>query len=457
VTSNQHGPPGLTDVLPEWLQQQRWFSGKDRGIASVTVVESVTLRDSEPELHHMVVRVTADDPAAGNPSADYQLLIGVRSELPERVEYAMIGAVDHRFAYDASADTELNALLLELISQNSAVGPLRFVPEPGAELDTSEASRISSAEQSNTSLVYGEAYILKVFRRVRSGLNPDLEVHRALASVGCKHIAAPLGAIERFAPVVTYGMLQRYVANASDGWHMATTSVRDLYAEADLHADEVGGDFAGEAWRLGEATARVHRDLATALGFREDGAQEARSTAQQMRDRLDAALRVAPELRSHAEGLRAAFDEVAGLTEPIHTQRVHGDFHLGQVLRSMSGWVLIDFEGEPARPIAERREFMSPLRDEAGQLRSFDYAARHLLADRPSEQHLEFRATEWADRNRDAFCSGYAEESGADPRKKTTMLRAFELDKAVYEVVYETRNRPTWVPIPLASIARLTG
>ncbi|MDQ6688465.1 MAG: aminoglycoside phosphotransferase [Actinomycetota bacterium] len=455
MTVSDHGPPGLAQPLHAWLPGQRWYAGKGRQITAVEVTSAALLRVGDPELHHIVVRVEAADTTVDS----YQLMIGLRRGLPERLEHAVIGEVDGGIAYDALQDTELTSVLLERLAEGATVEGVRFTPEAGARIDTSQTSRVSSAEQSNTSLVFGESSILKVFRKLSQGVNPDLEVHRALASVGCAHIAPPLGAIEGGAEgqQVTFAMLQEYVANAADGWHMATTSVRDLYAEGDLHADEVGGDFAGEARRLGIATAEVHRDLAQALGSRQAGPEESRSTAQQMRDRLAAALSVVPVLLPYAEGLRAAYDEVAGLTEPVAVQRIHGDYHLGQALRSMTGWVLLDFEGEPARPFAERRAQMSPLRDVAGMLRSFDYAARHLLADRAGASQLEYRANEWAERNRDAFCAGYADAAGEDPRKNATLLRAFELDKAVYEVVYEARNRPSWLSLPLGSIARLAG
>ncbi|MGB9377210.1 MAG: aminoglycoside phosphotransferase [Mycobacteriales bacterium] len=453
--SPDNGPPGLSDALITWLPEQRWYAGKGREITAVDVVSSVPLLEGDPEMHHVVARVSASDGSV----EDYQLLVGVRPQMPDRLDHAGIASSGEPFIYDAAQDYELTAVLLDRLAEQATVEGIRFERIGDRDLDTTQPSRVSTAEQSNTSLVYGDAYILKLFRRLSPGLNPDLEVHRALASVDCSYIAAPLGAIqgELDGEPVTFAMLQEYVANAADGWLMATTSVRDLYAEGDLHADEVGGDFASEAARLGAATAAVHSDLATALGSQEAGPDESRRTAQQMRDRLAAALTVVPELLPYAEGLRAAYDEVAGLTEQVHIQRVHGDLHLGQALRSMTGWVILDFEGEPARPFAERRAMMSPLRDVAGMLRSFDYASRHLLADRPDEVQLEYRAKEWAERNRDAFCSGYAEAAGADPRKKATLLRAFELDKAVYEAVYESRHRPSWLDIPLTAIARLAG
>ena len=176
-----------------------------------------------------------------------------------------------------------------------------------------------------------------------------------------------------------------------------------------------------------------------------------------MRGRLEKAAAEVPELAPYADALKATYDELASLTEPVPVQRIHGDFHLGQVMRTLNGWRLLDFEGEPAKPLSERRALDSPLRDVAGLLRSLDYAAQHQLADHAHDPQREYRAVEWARRNRAAFCAGYAKGSGSDPQESGPLLRAFETDKAVYEVVYEARNRPAWLRIPMTAIERLAA
>jgi len=162
-----------------------------------------------------------------------------------------------------------------------------------------------------------------------------------------------------------------------------------------------------------------------------------------------------PELGKQADMISEAYAALAKLQGPFPVQRVHGDYHLGQVLRTETGWVVLDFEGEPASPLAQRRARSSPLRDVAGMLRSFDYAARHQVIARPDATSLMAKASDWVRRNSDAFCAGYAAAGGLDPAQNGVVLRAMLLDKAVYEVIYEARNRPTWVPIPLESIAEL--
>ena len=443
----------LEDVLRAWLPTQRWYGGKGTAVTAVRVEHEERLSAGE-DVRHTLLHVT--DEAGGTEL--YQVLLGHRSgEVEPRLKNAVVGEVDGRVLYDAVHDPEAVGDLLQLLAGNRKLSRLSFTSS--GELDPGLSPRVMGAEQSNTSVVYGEEYILKLFRRVQPGLNPDLEITRALADAGSPHIAAPLGWLEGLVggETTTLALLQSFQRNATDGWAMATASVRDLFAEADLHADEVGGDFAAESERLGAATAEVHVLLRDALPSGTADADESARTGRQLHERLDAALAVVPDLEPHAPALRAAYDAVAGLTAPVPVQRVHGDYHLGQVLRTDHGWVLLDFEGEPARPLAERTALMSPLRDVAGMLRSYDYAARHLLAERGGDSQLAYRANEWAERNRQAFCDGYARAAGADPRDEAVLLRAFELDKAVYEVVYEARNRPAWLAIPVGSIERLAS
>ena len=177
-----------------------------------------------------------------------------------------------------------------------------------------------------------------------------------------------------------------------------------------------------------------------------------------MNARLDAALAVVPEVKQHAPGLRAVFDSIRALDRPVTAQRVHGDLHLGQTLRTVKNWKIIDFEGEPAKPLEERSLPDIPWRDVAGMVRSFGYAAELSRLDHEQatgdadEQDVEL-ARKWAARNVEAFLDGYREASGAE--LDDALLMAYTADKAVYECVYEARNRPGWLPIPLAAVAQL--
>ncbi len=453
----------LPALLSGWLPQQRWFPAKGRPVRSVSVAAVTPLiTEGEPLLDHVVLAVAFDD---ASPQQHYQILLARRPHVRAELEHATLGRVGDLSAYDGLWDPGVTGWLLDAIRSGRTVGEVRFVPEAGAEIPEDMTGRVLGAEQSNTSVSWGEKSIFKLFRRVTPGVNPDLELHRALRSVGSHEVAALQGAVEGVfdGEPVTLGMLQDYAANSAGGWAMALASVRDLLAEGDLRADEVGGDFAGEASRLGETIAVVHRELRQALGSAERDPQE---LAANWRERLSTVVEQVPALAGHEEPIRAVYDAVAALDGTIPAQRVHGDLHLGQTLRTPLGWLVIDFEGEPSASLAERVRPDSALRDVAGMLRSFDYAAFHQLSrwepsgdwtDPDHDSQMTWRANEWAGRNRSAFCDGYALKAGTDPREHSAVLRAFELDKAVYEVLYETRSRPSWAPIPLASIARLTA
>jgi maltokinase len=448
------------DALATWLQEQRWFAGKGRTLRDLAVVADTEVVAGDPALRHLIVLV-----CHGTTADHYQILVGLRSGLPGWLQHVRIGETgDGRVAYDALHDPALTRHLLRAIANNETIDSLQFRRVPGAEFETDVDSIVLTGEQSNTSLVYGESSILKVFRRVSPGPNPDFEVTSALAQLGSSHIADPFGSIETLMDGVTttLAILSRYLRTASDGWTMAATSVRDLYASVLYAGDgtgdgtsaaDAGGDFSGEAHRLGAATAEVHRDLAEAFGTDELTPDALGEMAEQMYRRLDLATAAVPELARYADMIGAAYSRLAKINEPTPAQRVHGDYHLGQVMRTETGWVILDFEGEPASPLSQRRARSSPLRDVAGMLRSFDYAARHQLLTHPDADRLRDVARDWIRSNSAAFRAGYAEAGGLDPDANEVLLRALELDKAVYEVMYEARHRPSWLPIPLESLA----
>ncbi|KUN75030.1 maltokinase N-terminal cap-like domain-containing protein [Streptomyces griseoruber] len=437
----------LDPLLREWLPRQRWFAGKGRPVTGFSLVAATELLPAGTRLgvYHLVLRAHQPD----TPGDRYQLLIGVRETLPPRLAPALIGHVTHgpltgRTVYDALYDTRPAELLLEALRSRARIGALRCARDPAQEIRSGLVPRLMTAEQSNSSVVYGDTFILKLFRRVAPGINPDLELPLALAREGCPRVPAPTAWLEMDAEdgageSYVLGVLQPYVQGATDGWELA---LRELAK---------GEDFGAEARALGRATAEVHGALARALPTVTLGPDRIQPMVEGMVVRLEAAAQAVPALRPYAPALRTAFTALADLAAEGQTwtaQRVHGDLHLGQCLRAPSGqWSLIDFEGEPARPPAERRMPQPAVRDVAGMLRSFDYAAHS--CERP--------APGWAHACRSAYCSGYAEAAGRDPRTDPVLLRAFETDKAVYEVVYEARHRPDWLPVPLSAVERLAA
>ncbi|MDP3969676.1 MAG: hypothetical protein Q8Q02_15505 [Nocardioides sp.] len=468
-------PQQIREQLHPYLASARWFGGKGREFEVVDVTR-MALLPGEPALAVDVVTVRFPGRNPGDPSTEeqYQLPLTLVPEADPGLDHAFVGWWEDPdqgwvHAYDAVHDRAACTRYLQAFADEAHHDRLTFVRMPGHELDLDATPAPFTGEQSNSSVAFGEDSLMKLFRKISPGRNPDIDIHAELTRAGSEHVAELYGWIEatstRTGEPVHLAMLQEFLRAATDGWDLARASVRDLCAEADLHADEVGGDFAGETARLGAALAEVHASLAERFPVETWGSAELTGLADAMDRRLDDAVAAVPYLGGQADALRAVFARVRDLSSPVRVHRVHGDLHLGQTLRSVLGWKVVDFEGEPAKPLAERVLPDSPWRDIAGMLRSFDYAAHAVVADlapatEEARQQLEYRAQEWSERNRGTFVGAYAEAIGVSvplPEDAQVLLAAYVADKAVYETVYEARNRPAWVGIPLSAIERIAA
>jgi len=290
--------------------------------------------------------------------------------------------------------------------------------------------------------------ICKVFRVVADGENPDVSVQSALALAGSRFVPEPIGTVwaEWTGPLTAtrnsghLAFVQEFLPGVEDAWRVA------------LGSAAAGEDFSDPARALGAATAAVHRDLARVFPTVESTPDVVDQLCSTMRERYRLAAREVPELARHSGAVAGVFARAQAASWP-RLQRIHGDYHLGQVLDAPGrGWVLIDFEGEPLRPLTERTLPDIPLRDVAGMLRSFSYVGATIARRDPAAGPA---ALAWTTTARAAFLQGYREQDGDSLTGQEPLLAAFELDKAIYESVYESRNRPSWLPIPLLAVAGL--
>ncbi|MGC8626697.1 MAG: maltokinase N-terminal cap-like domain-containing protein [Acidimicrobiales bacterium] len=454
AVAEQELPEALVKLLPAHLARQRWYAGRGEVPTSLRLASSGRLLGrlgAVPERPWRVLWAVVE--AKG---ASYQLFIGERRsvEVAGRLagrDEAVIGSTGGLTYYDATVDPEMAVEILEAVSD-------------GAE--RAVTARPVGAEQSNTSVIYDDRLILKLFRRLADGPNPDVELTAALAAAGFGHVARPLVHWRRDGRDLAFG--QQYLAAGTDGWALALTSLRDFYATSFGAAPPdpavPGGDFAAEAMRLGQLTAEMHLSLAKSFGVDNELLAGAWSSfvdsLQAQVDLLGPTLLANSSLGASSPAL---FEALRSVREPGPAARVHGDYHLGQVMRTDGGWYVFDFEGEPARPLEERSRPTSVLKDVAGMARSLQYASCFVLEERDADEAVLLRpwADAWQRHNRLVFLRGYYNHKGieallpASERDREVVRLAFEVDKALYELAYEQAHRRQWVHIALAGLERL--
>ncbi|WP_298131996.1 phosphotransferase [Micropruina sp.] len=411
----------------EAISGARWFAGKGLSatLAELTPLPWLTPIGQLPAVRPEIATIRY----AGGADEQYLLLVGYTTE----PEGAVVGSVTEPglgavHVVQASADGACMRALLRALTdpEHPAMEWL-----DASAIDPEAPSRVWRGDQSNTTICLAEDRLFKLFRKLEPGRNLDVEVLAALS--GSEVTPALYGTLVGELPgggQADLGMFVERIQGVRDGWEWA----------CEMCADE--RDIAPEASDLGRALAQVHTRLADAFGT---SAASGAELASAMVSRLDAAVAQVPALADVRNRAEAVFRALDGAE--LATQRVHGDFHLGQVLRGSDSWTIIDFEGEPLKPLAERRRPDSVWRDVAGMLRSFDYV-RGAHPDPTSS-----RAGAWSRSARRAFLDGYCSSAAPEP----SVLHAYELDKAVYEVVYETRNRPEWVHIPLGAVHDVAG
>ena len=488
-----------TDALAAFLAQRRWFGAKGRTPASVRFRDIVPL-----PFAGSIAAMTTLDVDLGGQRARYLLPLavttGVHNGDPTRPVLATVESGEGGGAIiDATADAAFRDALGKAVSEGGsfAAGDVRWIAEPvgsaAASLLTGVvASKVGSAEQSNTSIIYGDRAMLKLFRKLEAGEHPDAEIAQFLTTRtsfrGTPELLGTLRIEEGDGAVTVAGMMQRFVPGAVDAWRHALDSARGYFATGGEGSKTV--PFAAEAGVLGRVTREMHEALASVDDDPDFAPEKATEEdlehwADAARESVDEGLRLLTD-RLESKGLPAErvpeaqalaqrgdvyhdfADELADRVGEDAGLRIrhHGDFHLGQVIRGSSGeFSIIDFEGEPARPLAARREKQSALRDVAGMLRSFAYAASTLASEQRGKRdarELESVAARWERAIREAFLSAYlgvaSGRPGLLPQSRAGvdgLIALFELEKVFYELGYELSNRPEWVWIPLRGAARL--
>jgi maltokinase len=449
--------------LHDWVVAQRWFASKSREVTQLNVVEAVALRRESP----MLVLALMEAVFSAGTHETYQVPLGLRSA-DEGWAERVICSADGWTVYDGLADPAFGRELLHRMRSDAEVtvedGVLGFHWAPSASSDTVPTHpgtvdvRPVGVEQSNSSIVFSDSLILKTFRRVEPGENPELELLRFLSSRGFPNIAPLAGWYDFEGRLVdaTLGILQEFLSGARDGWELVLDEL----------ASEPEG-LLGQVRTLGEVTGELHGVLGSeasdpAFSPDEPSMESLSILTANVDEQIERLFVELPEIPAvepimgRGQDVRERLQLLSHIGAGGKVIRTHGDLHLGQTMLTPDrGWAILDFEGEPARSLPERRLKRSPLRDVAGMLRSFSYAAAGSSILRGVDA-----PPDWEDRAREAFLEGYlstVDPSLLPPGQQATdqLLKVFELEKVVYELRYELNNRPDWVAIPVAGIVRL--
>jgi maltokinase len=449
-------------ALNDWIVAQRWFASKTREVSAIEIVDSITLREESPLL--VLCLVEARFPSGTHET--YQVPLGLRP-VAEGWDVRVIQEAGGWTVYDALADPAAGRELLHRMRSNSEfqVGQDEFIfrwapnaddpapTHPGGTVDV----RPVGVEQSNSSIVFGDQLIMKAFRKIEPGINPELELLRFLSAHGFPHIASLAGWYEVEGRLIdaTLGILQEFLRGFRDGWELA---LDDLVDDPDGLLDKL--EALGVV--IGELHAALGSDNSDPAFSPDEPSVEALSIlTADVDEQIERVFLDLPEtdatapIRGRGQDVREKLSTLSHVNAGGKVIRTHGDLHLGQTMLGERGWVVLDFEGEPARPLPERRLKRSPLRDVAGMLRSFSYvtAGARILRGVATPEG-------WEELARERFLTGYhraVDSSLLPPGQQATeqLLAVFELEKAVYELRYELNNRPDWVAIPVAGIVRL--
>ena len=531
------GPQGIQTIeaaLPAYLARQRWFGAKSRTIASARIAWTTPVPQSSGILAG--IEVEFEDSGENEvyllplATASGEEAAAIRSDAIKSILTALEAGGETKIVYDATANEGFRHALKEMICAAHEVAATGDLAQPGGQaspyslvaahsaalkgLDLDIDSRVGSAEQSNTSILFADRAILKLFRRLRAGENPDVEITRFLTDVAhFPHIAAYFGDLHLASDATTIAFLQAFAKNEGDGWQWMQNalvnfldSVKAQPAPGQLqHADPLAkftppaalasaaADSLAAAATLGHITAELHLALATPSA-NPAFTPEPYDDAALNRDRTRMATQITHALDALSSRSANVGGDEAELTQRLLAQRgqlltqieglgrseptlaasfgqrirVHGDYHLGQTLRTQDGFVLVDFEGEPARSLEERREKQSPLKDVAGMLRSFSYAAyaAQTLAGKSQPHETATNQAAWAAMWESAACSAFLDayrsvlsDSALLPSQphQDELLRALLLEKASYELLYELNNRPAWLALPLRGLLALSS